>query len=386
MRVLLISPVPTHPTNAGNCIRILNLMKALETLGHEPHFLHTTFQRGDHHAMRAAFNDRFHEHEYRKPWRRYRLCGIPLPHRVAHHMDYRGWLTQRIDHFYDPTLNESVKQLHAHYQFEAVMVEYVFFSKALDALPTNVRKLIDTHDVYTDRHKLLRKNGMTVDWFFTSRIEECKGLRRADTVIAIQDTEQKTLSDIVNAERQVVTVGHFVKPQAAPLPQRLKKILMVGSNNPLNVCYFQQFIDDCWKPFSKKHPDCELMIGGGVGSEIEPIDQVRILGYVENLSAVYAQSDLVVNPLLTGTGLKIKSLEALAYGRALLSTPAGLEGLSNAIGHGAMQADDFDAMQAALEEFYHNHAKLREYCSAAGSFALQYEREQYHALQQAIAG
>jgi glycosyltransferase involved in cell wall biosynthesis len=54
---------------------------------------------------------------------------------------------------------------------------------------------------------------------------------------------------------------------------------------------------------------------------------VELLGWLEDVDEFYRQLRVVVNPVLRGTGLKIKSVEALSHGRPLISTPIGLEGL-----------------------------------------------------------
>ena len=53
-----------------------------------------------------------------------------------------------------------------------------------------------------------------------------------------------------------------------------------------------------------------------------------IIGHVEDLDDFYRQIDIAINPMVGGTGLKIKSLEALSYGKALLATKDAMVGIS----------------------------------------------------------
>ena len=55
---------------------------------------------------------------------------------------------------------------------------------------------------------------------------------------------------------------------------------------------------------------------------------VRRLGWVRDLGAAYARADAVVVPLRAGGGTRIKVLEAFAYGRPVVSTPEGIEGIA----------------------------------------------------------
>lgn len=385
MRILVISPVPTHPTQAGNCVRILNLIQVLEELGHDIHFLHVTYQAGNSAAMLSCFGNRFHSYNYQRPWRKYRFLGLPIPDRISRHIVNWGWLSQHIDQFYDFGLDEYIHELHKKYDYSVAIVEYVFFSAALNALPSTVHKLIDTHDVYTNRHHLLRRSGLAVDWFFTTKREEAKGLLRADCILAIQNEEQKTLESIIQNKRPVNTVGHFLKPVQLPTPVKLKTVLIVGSNNPLNVRYTQSFIDSCWKKFVEGHSECELIIAGGVCSQLGSSINCRLLGFVHDLEEAYTKADLVVNPLLTGTGLKIKSLEALSHGKVLLAASAGLEGLHSAVGKAAILADGFIEMRNELTRLANNPHQLHDMSHAAIRFAKEYQQQQIAALNAAIS-
>ena len=52
-----------------------------------------------------------------------------------------------------------------------------------------------------------------------------------------------------------------------------------------------------------------------------------IIGLVDDLDDFYRQIDIAINPMVGGTGLKIKSLEALSYGKALLATEDAMVGI-----------------------------------------------------------
>ncbi len=56
-------------------------------------------------------------------------------------------------------------------------------------------------------------------------------------------------------------------------------------------------------------------------------DSVDLLGRVEDVADFYRQCVCTVNPMRGGTGLKIKTLESLAHGCSVLTSPSGAEGL-----------------------------------------------------------
>ena len=60
---------------------------------------------------------------------------------------------------------------------------------------------------------------------------------------------------------------------------------------------------------------------------------------MDDLGAVYDLADLVVNPVRAGTGLNIKSIEALGRGMPMVTTPSGARGLEAGAGTAFLVAD-----------------------------------------------
>ncbi len=54
---------------------------------------------------------------------------------------------------------------------------------------------------------------------------------------------------------------------------------------------------------------------------------MQFLGFVDSVADFYADCTLVVAPLLSGGGVKVKVAEAMAYGKAVVTTPVGAEGI-----------------------------------------------------------
>jgi hypothetical protein len=54
---------------------------------------------------------------------------------------------------------------------------------------------------------------------------------------------------------------------------------------------------------------------------------VQVLGEVADLADLYARAAVVVCPIEVGTGVKVKTLEAIRFGRAVVATPEAVAGL-----------------------------------------------------------
>src|SRR5207247_10102144 len=75
-------------------------------------------------------------------------------------------------------------------------------------------------------------------------------------------------------------------------------------------------------------PEATVHVGGSVGDACQSDDQpIRYRRWIPNLAEVYKDARVIINPVIAGTGLKIKSAEALAHGKPLVAWTNGVEGL-----------------------------------------------------------
>jgi len=376
----VVSPVPTHPQHAGNRARVAALLEMLEQQGHALHFAHVEMEQGDHSAMRSRWGNRYHPIPYRRrrktAWRRVVDRGRRLLDQDAAH-------TCRIDDWYDPATDEALERLDARFRFDVVLVEYVFLSRALLRFSPATLKIIDTHDVFTDRHKLYLANGQRSRWFSTTRKEEAKGLDRADLIFAIQEKEREELGSI--SRRPVVTVGHPVTIRPPEVREKARIILYLGSRNPINIQSMNHFVSRIFPSVTKELPGTMLYIGGNICEKIAPGNaNVRLLGKVDDLAEAYASADLVINPMRYGTGLKIKNVEALGYSKPLVTTPCGAEGLEPEAGNAFLVADgDDEWVRVTLEAL--RDARLRSRLAGrAHAFATRWNERIERSLHEAV--
>lgn len=210
----------------------------------------------------------------------------------------------------------------------ALLVNYAFMTRMLPLMPAGLLKLVDTHDVFSTRRQKVVRHGIRDDLALTG-VEEGRLLARADLVIAIQPDEQRELERIVHG-RPVVTAGVDVDIAAAPPRPLGRTILFVASGNAMNVRGLEDFLEFTWPFVLRAVPDAELRIAGPVGEAVD-VDDERVLrlGRVNDLAALYAEAKVVINPAIAGTGLKIKTVEALGQLRPVVAWPSGVEGLGS---------------------------------------------------------
>jgi glycosyltransferase involved in cell wall biosynthesis len=105
---------------------------------------------------------------------------------------------------------------------------------------------------------------------------------------------------------------------------------------------------------------------------------VRVLGEVADAHRLMARSRVVIVPLRIGSGVRVKIIEALALGRAVLTTGLGCEGLELVSGTHAVIADDAETLAGEAVRVLED-APFRERLGSAGR-ALALDRHDYRAV------
>ena len=230
-----------------------------------------------------------------------------------------------------PELVEVARQLCADCQPSVVIAEYIFLSDCLDVAPAGSLRIIDTHDVFSQKTSGVLAHGLEDPSACTPE-EERAHLLKSDLVIAIQPREAALLADLV-PERPVITVWHEYQISQPLDPSAVVRgrLLVVESDNPLNRHGLQAFLANAWPGIVERCPWATLRVVGKLAKSIEAsVQGVEGVGWVEDLTTEYAGAEVVLNPTIAGTGLKIKSVEALSYGKALVAWPNGVDGLAPA--------------------------------------------------------
>ncbi|MGG7178111.1 glycosyltransferase [Clostridium paraputrificum] len=215
----------------------------------------------------------------------------------------------------------------------------------------NMHTVVDTLDVMHERCKLFSINNQK-SWVNISEEEERKVLDIFDTVVAIQDTDKKKFEKMLN-KNNVITVLH--KPKVEKLPFRVSdriNITYIAAGNISNVDSIKGFINSVWNKLYLKFGDkIRLNIYGKVSEYLDDVNEagVSIKGFAENLRDVYCESDIIINPVLFGSGLKIKNVEAICYGKPLVTTSIGAEGIETGVNKGFILADDIDDQYIYME-------------------------------------
>jgi glycosyltransferase involved in cell wall biosynthesis len=392
-KILVVTPCPTHPTEAGNSRRIANLIDALMRLGHDTQILYLP------HFMLGVPN----VSEMRRRWREKLHVGRPDWALVPGSLRIRLlWMREQarsacklwsvatgpdatsFDRLVRPEWERLAQRLCGKFQFDTVIAEYILLSHVLLGLPAPVHKIIDTHDVFANRYDRIRKVPKRFRWFSATREEEVTALRRAHVVLAIQDEEADYFRS-VDIDR-VITVGHLAEPvRLVGEPAGPPAVMIIGSDNPNNRYGLSLFLQRAWPLVRAEVRDARLRLVGRIcGTIAGEHPGLERLGVIEHTAAAYEQGHVVVNPVLEGTGLPIKSIEALMHGKALVATPWAARSLRDGWGTALLAGDTCEEIADGVIRLLKDSEMRRKLSAAALDYAESYADRQMHNLELAL--
>jgi glycosyltransferase involved in cell wall biosynthesis len=311
-------------------------------------------------------------------WRRRNL--IPAALRDSEERS-RIWLRareQKLWDFVSPKHMALLAQMCADDPPDVVLVEYVHLSYLVDAIPKNptkrVYKLIDTHDLMHERQRRFHAMGELHHLDITPA-EEAAALRKFDAILAIQQREAEKFRELVPGHR-IVVVG--MTEEITPLPVREAKevrLAFFGSDMPPNR-HAVEILLNIWPRLQARFAEDVLLdIYGTVCERFRTIAMppgVTLKGFVHDLQQAYRETDIVLNPVFFGGGLKLKSVEALCHSRPLVTTPVGAEGLEDGSGWAFLVCDTPEEIGRVVEWLVHDSSARRRLAEAAHTYALMH--------------
>jgi glycosyltransferase involved in cell wall biosynthesis len=211
---------------------------------------------------------------------------------------------------------------------DIVIAQFIYLTKCFTFLDQGRHPLrvVDADNLYTDRARHFEPIRLPYISFSTNREDEVQALSRADLLVAIQPDEAREISKMVPSKPLIVVPHADLGPVCSGSTGH--DILYVGSKTIANVDGINRFIEVAFPSIRMQIPNVRLRVAGAVGEAVaDAVEGVEILGVVDDINELYRQAAIVVNPSRVGTGLAIKSLEALVRGKCLVTTPAGARGI-----------------------------------------------------------
>lgn len=187
---------------------------------------------------------------------------------------------------------------------------------------------------------------------------ESRAIRASRAAFVCSEEDRAQVKRAFGHDNVVVIPNAIALPDAKAFPDG-QNLLFLGllSYNP-NTVAADHLIRDIWPRILSALPQARLLVAGARPEWLESYRErprgVSFLGFVDDLDKLYDEVSVVCCPILYGSGTRIKILEAAAYGRPVVSTTLGAEGLHLRDGEEILVRDDPAAFAEACIELLTN--------------------------------
>jgi GT2 family glycosyltransferase/glycosyltransferase involved in cell wall biosynthesis len=256
-----------------------------------------------------------------------------------------------VEEFDSPAFHAALRQTIAKWRPLISQLEFTQMAQyAADCKPA--RTILVEHDITYDLYaQMLARAVLTHedDWENRRQYErwvpfETQAWRDVDCVVTMSEKDRAVVSGSVVIPNGV-DLDRFQPSPQEPEPRRL---LFIGSfAHPPNVLGLQFFLREV---FQRLTGVTLHVIAGQNHERFWDLhhDQVEVEGFVADVRPAYRRAAVVIAPLVASAGTNIKILEAMAMGKAIVSTEAGINGLDLARGHDVIVANAAEEMAAAI--------------------------------------
>ncbi|HXB99735.1 MAG TPA: glycosyltransferase [Terriglobales bacterium] len=216
---------------------------------------------------------------------------------------------------------------------------------------------------------------------------ERAAVRKFQHVIAVSENDRALMTKWVDGDRvTVVPTGVDLaqyRPAPNPLDTSAPLVTFVGAMDwEPNVDGVEYFCAEVWPAIKAEVPQARLRIVGRnpdrrvqkwASNSINNDNSIEVTGRVPSVVEHLRQSAVIIVPLRIGGGTRLKIYEAMATGKAVVSTTIGAEGLDVHHGHDIMLADDPRSFAQAVIMLLRDPELRRRYENAAAETAARYD-------------
>jgi len=334
MKILFLSnKVPLNPKDGGS-LAMLNMMKGLKGVGAEISLfsINTKKHFVKYETIKDDSNELFRNSEYV-----YLDTDIKLSKAFFNLFTSKSYNISRFD---SPKVADTLRNFLKDKSFDIVQFEGLYMSMYIPILKKHLpeAKLIyRMHNLEYDVWDNLAQNASYVKAKYLKIL--AKRLKRYeinvipsfDLIVPLSESDDFKLKKITNSPSFISPIGLKIPEDIKP-KGNLNTLFFIGALDwKPNLEGLLWFLNNIWKPIHKHFPELKFVIAGrNTPSEIykyNKVHNIEVIGEVASASQFIQENDVMLVPILSGSGVRVKVLEGLKHGKCIISTSKGVEGI-----------------------------------------------------------
>lgn len=373
MKILWVKSGGLVPLDHGGRIRSYQLAKELARKHHVTLFTFYAEQPSDAHT------------ELERVFARVIALPLHIPPAKSRE-DYLGYMRNLFSmrpysqvKYCQPQVAARLRQHLREESYDVILCDFLLTAAVI---PWEIRcpKVLFTHNIeariwerqFRIAHDLLWKAVCYREYRCLARMER-HYVQRAECVLAVSETDREFFAEFADPTKiHVIPTGvdaDYFRPM--PDSEEPNTLVFTGSMDWLpNEDGIFWFVEQVLPRIRQQIPDVKLwVVGRRPSARLQDLGKreqdVHVTGTVDDIRPYVAPGSVYVVPLLVGGGTRIKIFEAMAMGKAVVSTSIGAEGLPVTNGENILLSDQADAFAQGVVGLLKDSAERQRMGQAA---------------------
>ncbi|MGQ7870529.1 glycosyltransferase family 4 protein [Sunxiuqinia sp. sy24] len=377
MRILQLCHKSPWPPKDGGAIAMLTMAKGFSLLGHEVHVLAMNTRK--HQIQIEEIPDDLKEKMHLK------LADVPakitLFGAIANLLFSK--LPYNATRFMEVDFNRQLTKLLKETEFDLIQLEGLYLCSYIPTIREYSKAQI-AYRAHNVEHEIWERTALVTPGLkriylkgLAQRIKqfELSQLNKYDLLVPITDRDGEILDQLGNKKpRHTAQTGidlATLVPKAGQLeyPSLFHLGALDWAPNQEGLLWF---LENVWSKLHKQYPNLKFYVAGRNAPEWLQAKlhykNVIFLGEIEDAYTFMNSKAIMVVPLLSGSGMRVKIIEGLALGKAIVSTTIGAEGIAVQKGKHILLVDDADEFIQTISQLIGNRDLYDQLCKNAIDF------------------
>jgi len=389
MKILQVTNKVPYPANDGGAIACMNLTRGFALLGHDVTVLAMNTRK--HHTDLSDIPESV------KDWAEFRLVDVPAgisAIAATVNLLFSGKPYNAV-RFISDAFSKELKNVLEQKDFDIVQLEGLYVCPYIPLIRKYSKAKIVyrahniEHEIWERTASLTRGIKKTYLKILARRIKtfEREFLNQYDLIVPITERDGIILDKLGNTRPAHVSPTGIDTTVLIPHSKKLEhpSLFHIGSlewaPNQEGMIWF---IDKCWPKIHEKFSDLKFYIAGRKAPDWLvrrfKAPNIVFMGEVDDAYQFMNSKSIMVVPLFSGSGMRIKIIEGMALGKPIVSTPIGTEGISTQSGKNILIADNEQEFISDIERLITDN----ELFLSISRNAIEYIQEKFDNL--ALAG
>jgi len=336
MRILQVNNKVPYPTKDGGAIACMNLIKGFSHLGHELTVLSMNTRK--HQIALKEIPDEI------KELADFRLVDVPARINAVDALFNLLFSTKPYNavRFIDRSFSEELARILDEKEFDVIQLEGLYVCPYIPVIRERSKALIAyrSHNIEFEIWQRTASLSKGLLKYYLKNLSrrirrfEIGLLNSYDVLVPITSRDEGILNELGNVKPSHVSQTGIDSTALIPNARHLEypSIFHIGSLEwAPNQEGLVWFIENCWTSLHKKYPELKFYVAGRNAPEWlkQKFEKPNIvfIGEVEDAYEFMNSKAVMIVPLFSGSGMRIKIIEGMALGKTIVSTPIGAEGI-----------------------------------------------------------